>query len=124
MAEKAMYRYLDRWVRTGKAPPAAPDPVVSTGEYVRDADGNVVGGLRFPELRAPVARYTGSIVPSSDCTNAVAPFTQARLDELYSSHADYVKKYSKATLRLLRGGYILREDAEKLIEGARNRPIP
>ena len=124
MAEKAMYLYLDRWVRTGKAPPHAPDPVVENGEYVRDADGNTLGGLRFPELQAPVATYTGVIAPSPDCTDAVNPFTQARIDELYSSHADYVRKYVAATLTLLRGGYILKEDAKKLIEAALARPIP
>ena len=124
MAEKAMYLYLDRWVRTGKAPPHAPDPVVENGEYVRDADGNTLGGLRFPELQAPVATYTGVIVPSLDCTDAVNPFTQARIDELYSSHADYVRKYVAATLRLFRGGYILKEDAKKLIKAALARPIP
>ncbi|HWM37539.1 MAG TPA: alpha/beta hydrolase domain-containing protein [Streptomyces sp.] len=124
MAEKAMYLYLDRWVRTGKAPPHAPDPVVENGEYVRDADGNTLGGLRFPELQVPVATYTGVIVPSLDCTDAVNPFTQARIDELYSSHADYVRKYVAATLRLFRGGYILKEDAKKLIKAALARPIP
>jgi Alpha/beta hydrolase domain len=124
MAEKAMYLHLDRWVLTGKAPPHAPDPVVENGEYVRDADGNTLGGLRFPELQAPVATYTGVIVPSLDCTDAVNPFTQARIDELYSTHADYVRKYVAATLRLFRGGYILKEDAEKLIKAAHARPIP
>jgi len=124
MAEKAMYLHLDRWVRTGKAPPHAPDPVVENGEYVRDADGNTLGGLRFPELQVPVATYTGVIVPSLDCTDAVNPFTQARIDELYSSHADYVRKYVAATLRLFRGGYILKEDAKKLIKAALARPIP
>ena len=89
-----------------------------------DADGNTLGGLRFPELQAPVATYTGVIAPSPDCTDAVNPFTQARIDELYSSHADYVRKYVAATLTLLRGGYILKEDAKKLIEAALARPIP
>lgn len=124
MAEKAMYLHLDRWVRTGEAPPHAPDPLVENGEYVRDADGNTLGGLRFPELQAPVATYTGVIVPSLDCTDAVNPFIQARIDELYSSHADYVRKYVAATLRLFRGGYILKEDAKKLIKAALARPIP
>jgi hypothetical protein len=124
MAEKAMYEHLDQWVRTGKAPPTAPDPVVANGQFVRDADGNTLGGLRFPELQAPVATYTGLLVPSFDCTDAVNPFSQARIDQLYSSHDDYVQKYSEAANELRKGGFILNQDAKKLIDGAETRPIP
>jgi hypothetical protein len=124
MAEKKMYEDLDRWVRTGKPPATAPDPVVSAGRYVRDADGNTLGGLRFPELQAPVAKYTGVIVPSFDCTTAVNPFTQARIDQLYANHAEYVNAYANATDELLDGGFILKEDAKKLIAAAQERPIP
>jgi Alpha/beta hydrolase domain len=124
MAEKQLYEDLDRWVRTGIAPPTAPDPVVASGQYVRDADGNTLGGLRFPELQAPVAKYAGVVVPSLDCTSAVNPFAQSRLDALYSSHGDYVRQYTKATNELYKGGFILKEDANKLIAGAQSRPIP
>lgn len=91
---------------------------------MRDADGNTLGGLRMPELVAPIATYVGRGVPSSDCTDAVNPFPQERIDELYASHADYVKKYTKATLALLKGGYIDQADARKLIDAAFARPIP
>ena len=98
-------------------------PVVENGEYVRDADGNTLGGLRFPTSR-PGRYLHGRPCALTDCTDAVNPFTQARIDELYSSHADYVRKYVAATLRLFRGGYILKEDAKKLIKAALARPIP
>lgn len=124
MAEKKMYEHLVRWVDTGKAPPSAPDPVVQDGQFVRDADGNTLGGLRMPEQVAPVAKYTGVGTPSADCTNAVLPFSQERLDQLYTSHADYVRKYTKAALALVKGGYIDQSDANKLIRAAKSAPIP
>jgi hypothetical protein len=64
------------------------------------------------------------VVPSLDCTSAVNPFAQSRLDALYSSHGDYVRQYTKATNELYKGGFILKEDANKLIAGAQSRPIP
>ena len=69
-------------------------------------------------------KYVGVGVPSADCTNAVAPFTQERIDQLYSGHADYVTKYTKATLDLVKGGYIGQDDANRLIAAAQARDIP
>ena len=78
----------------------------------------------MPELVAPVATYVGRLVPNADCTDAVNPFTEERLTQLYSSHADYVAKYTKAALDLVKGGFIGQDDADKLIAAAQARDIP
>jgi hypothetical protein len=91
MVEKVMYIALDRWVAKGIAPPAAPDPQVVNGQYVRDANGNVVGGVRLPEMQVPIARYTGVVVPSADCTSAVRPFAPDLLAQLYPTHKAYAR---------------------------------
>jgi hypothetical protein len=121
-----MYEHLDRWVRTGKAPPAAADLVVGNDNgYVRDADGNSLGGLRLPEVEVPVAAYNGFSEPflDPDCPG-IRPFTRARLDELYSSHADYVRKYKKAARRNVADGFVLPYTAKEMIAEAKARPIP
>lgn len=124
MFEKSMYAYLDRWVTTGKAPPAAPDPMIVNGQYVLDADGNIRGGLRMPEMEAPVAVYRGVITPSSDCTTAVLPFSAERLKQLYPTHKDYTRSFTLAAERRVTTGFLSRSDAQKLIAKAKAAPIP
>jgi len=124
MFEKKLYEDLDKWVTDGKAPPEAPDPQVVNGQYVRDSDGNVVGGLRMPEMQVPIAKYTGVVVPSTDCTNAVAPFSLDRLTQLYPTNKDYTKAYEKAAHDLEHDGFIGKEDADKLITRANMVPGP
>lgn len=66
---RAGVRYLDRWVRTGEAMPAAPliemDPATegNRGVIRRDRYGNALGGMRMPQLEAPTGRST----PSTGC---------------------------------------------------------
>ena len=56
------YHDLEAWVRDGTLPPVGtPMQVVSTSPVVlaRDAQGNALGGLRSPQVDAPVATLTG-----------------------------------------------------------------
>ena len=61
MFEKKLYADLDRWIETGTPPPTAPDPVIVNGHYVLDANGNMEGGLRMPEMQVPIATYSATI---------------------------------------------------------------
>jgi hypothetical protein len=124
MFEKTLYGYLDRWVTGGKAPPAAPDPPIVGGEYVLDADGNIRGGLRMPEMEAPVATYNGVITPSVDCTSAVRPFSEERLKQLYPTHRRYTDRFKNAADALVRAGFLSRQDAKKLMSRASAVPLP
>jgi Alpha/beta hydrolase domain len=124
MFEKSMYAYLDRWVVTGKAPPTAPDPKIVNGQYVLDPDGNILGGLRMPEMQAPIAMYRAVLTPSPDCTSAVLPFTAERLKQLYSTHKDYTSAFEHAADELVATGFLARRDAQKLIAKAKAAPVP
>ncbi len=124
MFEKSMYAYLDRWVATGKAPPTAPDPKIVNGEYVFDPDGNILGGLRMPEMQAPIATYRPVLTPSADCTSAVSPFSPERLKQLYPTHKDYTSAFERAADKLVAAGFLARGDAQKLIARAKAAPVP
>ena len=124
MFEKMLYKYLDRWVEEGKAPPAAPDPEIVNGQYVLDPDGNIRGGLRMPEMEVPIARYRGVLTPSPDCTSAVQPFSPARLAQLYPTHKDYTDSFRRAAQKLVRDGFLTQDDAQKLIKQAEAAPVP
>jgi hypothetical protein len=56
---------LDRWVRTGQAPPRVPRMKVDASyRQVRDAQGNTLGGLRPAELQVPLATYAEPADPA------------------------------------------------------------
>ena len=128
MVEKAAYELLDNWVLTGTAPPSADyirtDLSDDPQRPLRDALGNAIGGLRLPEISVPVARYTGLYVPGPDCTDAVSPFDEDTIRSLYADRADYLDRFRAAADKLVAAGFLLREDADKLIRASETRPFP
>lgn len=57
---------LARWIKYGESPPASNfidlqgSFADGTEAWVRDADGNVTGGVRPPRIEVPLGRYAGS----------------------------------------------------------------
>jgi hypothetical protein len=114
---------LKRWVRKGDGPPVAPYLVrAPDGSLVLDADGNALGGLRLPEIQAPIAKYTG--VLWGDCAEAHVPFSPERLAQLYPTHDAYVAKFAAAARDVARRGFLRWDDALELISRAEDRPVP
>lgn len=103
-------RELDEWIRTGQAPRPAPrfefqaDGVTPA----RDADGNVLGGLRLPPIEVPVASYR-----STDCQlgGTTVPFDPITLQQRYPTFADYERRLRRAANRAVRKGWLLPVDA-------------
>ena len=103
-------RELDEWIRTGQAPRPAPrfefqaDGVTPA----RDADGNVLGGLRLPPIEVPVASYR-----STDCQlgGTTVPFDPITLQQRYPTFADYERQLRRAANRAVRKGWLLPVDA-------------
>lgn len=114
--------WLNRWARTGAAPPQGPRySFTAAGALARDADGNALGGIRLPPMVAPIARYR-----SADCNlgGITIPFTDAEIAARYGSHADYLCRMKAATEASVTEGFLLRPDADELmqrVEGAANR---
>lgn len=101
---------LDEWIRTGRAPRPAPRfEFEADGETpARDADGNVLGGLRLPPIEVPVATYR-----STDCElgGTTVPFDPITLQQRYPTYADYEQRLRRATNRAVRKGWLLPVDA-------------
>ena len=56
----AAYGAMHRWLVDDTAPPEfAPIELDAHGAIVRDDHGNARGGVRLPELAAPIAEYHG-----------------------------------------------------------------
>lgn len=117
----------------GGASPGAPLPLVVPQT---DADGNETGGLRLPELAVPLATHTGWNFRSAAAgapgelfplLGAWIPFAATRADrtargdprpsiaERYPSRAAFLERYRAATDALVRQGYLLAEDADRIV---------
>jgi hypothetical protein len=101
-----------------------------------DSDGNDLGGVRLPELQAPLATYTGwnlrdpSIGASDQRASFLGSFipfaktAQERqqsgdprlsIEERYTSRDQYIAKFTEAANRLVRQRFLLREDLPAVI---------
>jgi hypothetical protein len=104
-----------------------------------DANGNELGGLRMPELSAPLATYTGwnlrapghaagencpssgSAIPLAvDATSKAAGDPRSTLAGLYSGRADYLARFGAAADALVASGYLGSVDAANAKAGAAN----
>jgi Alpha/beta hydrolase domain len=107
---------LAQWASTGGllgipaiAPPlfAGQSPgEATTGLPVRDANGNIIGGLRTPAVDVPVATLAGTPQSGSGALFCVffgqtTPFPAAKLQALYSTHADFVAAWDKDVASLV-----------------------
>jgi hypothetical protein len=127
-AVRTALRDLDRWVRTGAAPPRSPRFAIdaATTKYVRDAYGNVKGGIRTPLVDAPVDTLSGESPGGSIVCilfGSTKPLTAQQLATLYSSRADYRRKYRAAAARAVAAGFVLADDRPDLMAMAQPERI-
>ena len=125
-AMNAAYDHFFRWIETGIAP--ANGPMFERdyeGNNVTDAFGNALGGVRTVFVDLPTRRY----IPLTTWPDEEGyyqncmygheePFSPSMLKELYGTLENYRKKATELTNRHILKGYVLREDAEDLINEA------
>ena len=116
----AALRSLVNWVRNRKLPPSIPrinmtsDP---SNPIVRDELGNAVGGLRVPELEAPVATYRGE---RGDLSNpgwlqgSTTPLSTQQIAQLYPRGDPRTRAWNAAVDRLAVAGLVLPEDIDRV----------
>jgi hypothetical protein len=111
---------LNTWVVKGTPPPKAPR-LQTTGNgaapFALDANGNVKGGIRTPEVDVPVATLSGlGQSGSAFCGifGTTKPFDAAKLASLYPTHSGFVKAWNAATDKAVKAGFILPADAENI----------
>lgn len=103
----AALRSLSVWAAGGPAPAIAEPYAVADGALVRDANGNVLGGVRTPQLDVPVATLTGEGAALSGRT---IPFDAATLAALYPTPQAYLEAYAAATDKAIADGFMLADD--------------
>jgi hypothetical protein len=142
---RAILVALDRWL-SGNAPPpnsklmplepttdadvlAAPRhlPAAVIQRPRRDSDGNVLGGVRLPDVEAPLGVHAAQQEPKSfSCSlvGAFLPFAPAQIARRYKNRDDYVDRIRAAARTLQQEGLLLPEDAAVIIADAAARPWP
>jgi hypothetical protein len=103
-----------------------------------DADGNMIDGIRHPDLAAPIGTFTGwnlraaGFGEGDQCAGggSFIPFAATRaertangdprlsLEERYTDHAAYVRAVRAAADALVRDRLLLREDADEIVREA------
>lgn len=116
----ALFRNLDLWVRKDIPPPRASSIEVVDGQPVKDAFGNLVGGLRSPYVDVPTSTWNGSSTGASFCFIAghEIPFSRERLNQLYPNHGDYVNKVIQSAQQLEAQRFLTPRDAHAIINEA------
>ncbi len=149
---RATLLHLDRWVGANTAPPANRvmplEPATGDKEVLaapahlpkavverprRDADGNVMGGVRLPDVAVPLGVHAAQQdPPSSSCALAGAflPFAATKeareaakdprpsIAERYAGREDYVNRIRLAARALEADGFLLPDDAAVIIASA------
>ena len=106
-----------------------------------DADGNDLGGVRYPEMQVPLGTYLGwalrkagfaegELLSTNGCIKTF-PRTKAEreatgdprfsIEERYPSHEAYIEAVKRAVDGLVKEGLMLHEDGERYIEAARRK---
>jgi hypothetical protein len=106
-----------------------------------DADGNDLGGVRYPDMQAPIATYIGwalrkagfaegELMMTNGCLKA---FTRSKaerekigdprlsIEERYACHQAYVDIVKRAVDELVEEGFLLLEDGEDYVAAAQRK---
>jgi hypothetical protein len=119
---------LRNWILDGTAPSIAPRIEVTEAplNVRRDTFGNALGGIRTPYVDVPVATLSADGQPVGNlCTlfGSTTLFGTALLNQLYSSHEDYVAKVEASVSAAVAKGFLLPADAAMINQSAQNSSV-
>ncbi len=134
----ALWQRMFRQAINGSVPPKGQMMRQTGGVLWRDAQGNVMGGIRLPAVEVPLARYDSTNVADPSLSpllrnignlacrlsGSVFPFTPETLDALYTGKEDYLRKVQASTDKLLASQLLLRSDAAEIIRAAQQVQLP
>ena len=119
---------LHRWINGAAPPPKQPRIQRRTDEaaYARDENGNALGGIRWPDLEAPLATHRGEPEPGGFpfSLGLSTPFPEEKVRSLYPDHAAWFAKYKAAVDHLVDTEVILPDDAAEMLARAASATLP
>lgn len=105
---------IDRWLSGGK-PLASFDRIEVSGDrnaIQTDDFGNAKGGIRLPEIVAPVAKY---VTQTNSASGRLEPFDRTTLKRIYRDDADYAARIKAAAEWAQGAGLILPRRAQEYV---------
>jgi len=119
----AAVHWLNRWVVNGAKPPRAPflaTTHVSPVTFKLDANGNVMGGVRTPQVDAPIAALGSQGNSGGFCFlfGTTVPYSGAHLASLYKNHGQFVSAWARAVQSDRAHGFLLPADSVELVHSA------
>ncbi|WP_041960381.1 alpha/beta hydrolase domain-containing protein [Sulfurospirillum arsenophilum] len=118
---KAALKSLNRWISGGKAPKNAPRFIVDAqNKYVRDVNGQVLGGIRTAAQDAPIATNAGIGQGPWFCgpSGNHVDFTKQEFCKRYGNHDNFVSRVKAVVNANVHDGFLLPEEAQKTINEA------
>lgn len=122
---RAGIHWINRMVRgqaagTPDDPPFQPRLVRDSGSLVRDADGHVLGGIRYPDIEVPIGLNT-----SDGCTlfGIWDPWTAEEIVARYPTKEIYLQLIENAITAATPGGMLLPMDADRVRADAAALPV-
>jgi hypothetical protein len=136
---RALLLHLDAWIARGTEPPAtilmaletaAPDAALRAPAHFpqaviqvpkRDADGNTLGGIRLPDVEAPLGTHLGlNSTRTRGCmlVGGYVPFDAEKIAAHYKNRDDYVNRIRVSARNLVGDGFLLPEDAAIIVQEA------
>ena len=120
IAQEGAFANLCDWAEKDIKPPrGALIAVDKEGHALADADGNAKGGLRFPQISAPIASYGVGEGRECGLFGYVKTFAADVLKARYSSATEYAALVEKQVNALAKQRYITANGARELIDRAR-----
>lgn len=118
---KAALKSLNSWISGGPAPASAPRFVIDDqNKYVRDATGQILGGIRTSAQDAPIAANSGIGNGPWFCgpSGNHVDFTPAQLCQRYGSHDAYVSRVKAIVRANVASRVLLPEEAQRTVQEA------
>ena len=132
---------FDRGIVSVFPPEAAKGKEYSVQVPQVDADGNDMGGVRYPDMQVPLGTYLGwalrksgfaegELLSTNGCIITFARTKAEReksgdprlsVEERYVSHAAYVEAVKRTVDGLVKEGFMLPEDGERYIDAAQKK---
>jgi hypothetical protein len=129
---RALFIAGDRWAVEGVEPPGS---VVLEGDssaadgIARDENGNAMGGIRLPDVELGRGKFipVSFVVPNPGFADGWPMFggyedlsctPRADGSIRFADHAAYVRRFREAAQELVTDGYLLQEDADRMIADA------
>jgi hypothetical protein len=117
---KAALHALTEWISVGTAPPSAPRlQLDDQSRLLRDADGRTLGGVRFAAYEVPAATNVGVTAGPPRLAGYHLDFTPGEMARRYGSLDRYVALVTAAAQANLSQGFLLPEEAARVIDEAR-----